>query len=342
MASGLLVGVGLAAAPAHGQGYGGTVSDMLVRGDSLLAQKRPNEAIVQFQEVRTLCPTPAETVSSLLGEARGRLSLGEQLQAAGLLEEAIGNFPDDPRVNDMLFLAGSARRQAGDNTGALSLLRRALDGSPTADILPAVKLSLAQAYRWHGEPDQMAEVLKHFETEHPGHPMLPRVLFLLGLAHHDMNDPGVAEMHYRRLIELHPNTRAALEAHFELGGVVADLGKRDEAIQLYERFAKLNPNSPVAAKALERAGDLTLFRDPKRSAQFYALAGVKAAANPRPPIADLAIGRWFTLKRTMAGLVSRTWVLVILVIAALSGLGGLVLLVRRLVRRRRTPERARA
>src|SRR2546425_7214440 len=35
---------------AHAQGFGGTVADHLVRGDSLLAQGKTAEAIVQFQE----------------------------------------------------------------------------------------------------------------------------------------------------------------------------------------------------------------------------------------------------------------------------------------------------
>src|SRR4029077_19354629 len=42
------------ATPLMAQGFGGTVSDILVRADSLLAQNRANEAIVQYQEARTL------------------------------------------------------------------------------------------------------------------------------------------------------------------------------------------------------------------------------------------------------------------------------------------------
>ena len=61
------------AEPALAQGYGGTVADIVVRGESLIAQKRYSEAVVQFQEARQLCPTSAEAVRSLQGEAQGRL-----------------------------------------------------------------------------------------------------------------------------------------------------------------------------------------------------------------------------------------------------------------------------
>src|SRR5213593_2802541 len=76
------------AAAVFAQGFGGTVSDHLVRGDSLLAQGKSAEAIVQFQEARTLCPTPAEIVAALQGEAQGHLMQNETLPAVGLLEEA--------------------------------------------------------------------------------------------------------------------------------------------------------------------------------------------------------------------------------------------------------------
>src|SRR5262245_4121578 len=63
----------LAATPASAQGFGGTVEDILARGDAYLQAQRANEAIAQFQEARTLCPTPGETVTALQGEARGRM-----------------------------------------------------------------------------------------------------------------------------------------------------------------------------------------------------------------------------------------------------------------------------
>ena len=78
----------IAGSPILAQGIGQSMEDYLVRGQTLLAHQRPNEAIVQFQEVRALCPNPFQMVTSLIGEARARLELNELLPAAGLLEEA--------------------------------------------------------------------------------------------------------------------------------------------------------------------------------------------------------------------------------------------------------------
>src|SRR3989442_3936653 len=83
---------------AYAQGFGGTVADHLVRGDSLLAQGKTAEAIVQFQEARTLCPTPTEIVAALQGEAHGRLRQDEALPAGGLLREGGARFPGHPRA----------------------------------------------------------------------------------------------------------------------------------------------------------------------------------------------------------------------------------------------------
>src|SRR5262245_42803554 len=69
----------LGAKPASAQGFGGTVEDILARGDSYLQAQRANEAIAQFQEARTLCPTPGEMVTALQGEARGRMQNKEFL-----------------------------------------------------------------------------------------------------------------------------------------------------------------------------------------------------------------------------------------------------------------------
>jgi tetratricopeptide (TPR) repeat protein len=335
----LVAWLALALCPAGGalaQGFGGTVTDMLVRGDSLLAQKRPNEAIVQYQEARTLCTTPAEMVQSLQGEARARIQLGQPLPAAGLMEEAVALSPDDPRAADLLFGAGQVRKSAGELDKAIDLMRRALEKSPTPDLLPLVKIQLAQALRMRSRPQEAVETLKDFETSFPDHKTLPNVLYMQSLINHDLERLEESEAGYRSLITRFPGTVAAIEAHFELGAVLADRGRRAEAAESYRKFVSFNPGSPLAAAALERAGDLLLLRSPKESIQLYALARVKEKANPRPPFADLGLSRWLPVKKTLAEALSRVWVLAVVAVAAL---GAAVLIGRYLVRRlRRHPD----
>ena len=310
----------LLAPAASAQGFGGTATDMLVRGDSLLGQGRPNEAIVQFQEARTLCPTPGESVHSLQGEAQARLALSELLPAAGLFEEAATDYPDDPRVPDLLYAAANVRYKAGETDKAIELWRRALLKSPTPDLVPAIKTRLAQALRFKGQQGQEEAVatLKDFDTVYPGSPLAPNALYTLAIVYHDLGRPKESETIYRALIKKYPGKAAAVEAVFELAQVVVELGRKADGAQLYRQYVTLNPASPEAAAALERAGDLLLFRAPKESAQLYAIAAVKAKTNPKPPIPTLGLSRWLPVKRLMAQALSRIWVLVLLGVAVLG------------------------
>lgn len=310
--------------PAAAQGYGGTVEDILARGDNLLRQQKPNEAIAQFQEARTLCATPAETVTSLQGEARARMTNREFLPAAGLLEEAAQRFPDDPRLADLLYMAGMSRSQGGDLEGAAKILRQALEKSPTPDLVPALRFWLARSLRLTGKPDEVVALLKDFEKEYPENQLIPRSLYYLGLAQHDSGKLADSETTYRHLIEAYPHTQDTAEAYFDLGQVLAELGKRDEAIQFLRTYANANPSSTVAARSMELAGDLSLFHAPQEAALYYGVAKVKSEVNPVPAQEDLQVSRWLGTKTKIARWLSDVRVLVALaaVVAGILGLLG--------------------
>jgi len=275
------------------QGFGGTVADHLVRGDSLLAQKKGAEAILQFQEARTLCAEPDEIVSALEGEARGHLLQDEMLPAVGLLEEAATRFPDDPRASNLLFQAGSVSQSAGEFDKAIDLYRRALARNPTADILPPLKLQLALALRMTGRAGEAIEVLKDFEKDFPDHGLLSTALYQLAIATHDLGTGNEdrakleeAVAIYRKLIEKFPGKPATIEAHFEMGLVLSELRQSAEGADYFTQYVSMNPTSAEAPAALEKAADLLLLRSPKQSAQLYALAQIKAKTNPKPTAAE--------------------------------------------------------
>jgi tetratricopeptide (TPR) repeat protein len=323
------------------QGYGGTVTDILVRGDSLLSQKRYEEAIVQFQEARTLCPTPGESVHSFQGEAEGQAANGALLPAAGLLEEAAGRFPEDPRVPDMLYQAATLRLKAGQAEESVALLRRALDAKPTPDVLPTLKFTLAQALRARGKPAEVVDLLKDFQKDFPDHPLLPAVLYTLAIAQHDVGNYARAQEIYLEILKRYagPNINQAYkEAHFELAAVLREEGRAREAADYYRRYVSLVPESPLAGAALERAGDCLLLRSPSQSAELYALARVKAAVNGAPPIPGLGLSRFIGAKQALAALLSRTWLVALLVLALVGAAAGIGL--RFLRRRAADPARA--
>ncbi|HZM70201.1 MAG TPA: tetratricopeptide repeat protein [Candidatus Cryosericum sp.] len=307
-----LAAVLASAAPAFAQGYGGTVEDILVRAESLLAQERVNESIVQFQEVRTLCPTPGEIVSSMQGEARAHIVIKEFLPAAGLLEEAAQRFPDDPRIADVLYMAGFARRQGGDLKGAIPLFEKALEHNPTPDVLPAIKYQLANTLRLTGQAGKAGPLVADFETEFPQHQLIPNALYTAAIAFHDSRELEKSETTYRHLIETYPRTQAALESLYELGVVLSERGKRSEAAEFFRRYSNGSPSSPVAARAMERAADMTFFHSPSEAALYYGVAQVKAQSNPMPTVPDLAVSRWLGAKLAIARALSQTWVLALL------------------------------
>jgi tetratricopeptide (TPR) repeat protein len=303
------------------QGFGGTVADLLTRGDALLAQGRPNEAIAQYQEARTLCPTPAEVVQSYQGEAQALLLLGKLLPAAALLEEAALEHPEDPRGADMLLAAGQASQRAAETDRAIRLFRAALGRAPRIDILPGLKFQLAQALRLRGEHREALELLQGFEEQFAGHAILPNALYTRAIIHHDVGELQESETLYRALIEQHPGTQAAVEAHFELAAVLADRRRDREAAALYRRYVALAPGSPVAAAALERAGDLLLLRSPRESLELYGLAEVKAGVNPKHALSELGLSRYIGTKKKVAAALSRAWVVAGLAALVVGGLG---------------------
>jgi tetratricopeptide (TPR) repeat protein len=319
----VLLGLVLLAGPSllFAQGYGGTVADMLTRGDAYLAQGRANEAVVQFQEARTLCPTPAEMVQSLQGEARALVALGRLLPAAALFEEAAQKYPEDPRGADLLVAAGQVSQRAGEVDRAIRLYRAALGRSPTIDLQPALKYQLAAVLRLRDEHQEALDLLKDFDTAYPDHPVLPNALYTRAIINHDIKRLRESEEQYRDLIARFPRTQAAVEAHFELAAVLADRGRDREAAGFYRTYVTLAPGSPVAAAALERAGDLLLLRAPGESAQLYGLAQVKAQANPKHPLPELGLGRYIGVKKNVAAALSRVWVVALLILAVAGGLG---------------------
>jgi len=340
----LAIVVALAApAPAVlAQGFGGTVADHLVRGDSLLAQKKANEAIVQFQEARSLCPTSDEIVSALEGEARGHLLQEEMLPAVGLLEEAATRFPDDPRASNLLFQAGAVSQNAHEYQKAVDLYRKSLALKPTADILPAVKLQLALSLRMIGRPTEAIDALKDFEKDFPDNALLPTALYQLAITTHDVGTGNRARLEeavaiYRRLIEKFPGRPAAIEAHFELGLILGELGRSSESADFFTQYVSMNPTSPEAPAALEKAADRLLLRSPKQSAQLYALALVKEKANQKPTDPTYALSRWLPAKRTLANALSSVWALVVLGVVALGLLAGVGLVVVRRLRKAPAP-----
>jgi tetratricopeptide (TPR) repeat protein len=171
-----------------------------------------------------------------------------------------------------------------------------------------------------GQPGAVIETLKGFEEANPDHPLLPNVLYTLAIAHHDLGDLDVSEEKYRNLIERFPGTPAAIEAHFELGWVLSESGRPRQAAQYFRQYVDLSPGSQFAPKALERAADLLLFRSPKESAELYALARVKERLNPKPRTEAMRLGSWMGTKATLAGILSRTWVLVIAAVVLLVAL----------------------
>jgi TolA-binding protein len=319
-----------AGAPAHAQGFGGTVDDILVRADALLAQDRANEAVVQYQEARTLCPTPAEIVTALRGEARAHMSMQEFLPAAGLLEEAAQKYPNDPRIADILYLAGVARRQGGDLVAAPPLLRKALEHDPTPDVKPGLTFELARALRMTGKAAEAAAVLKDFEGTFPQNQLIPNALYTLAIAQHDDRDLTGSETTYRHLIDAYPHTQAAAEAYYELGQVLSEQGgKGSEAADFFRRYANANPASPVAARSMERAADMAFFRSPEEAALLYGVAQMKAQTNPPPDTPDLQVTRWLGTKKAIARILSSVWMMAIVVVVLVLAGGAFVLLRRR-------------
>jgi len=132
------------------------------------------------------------------------LQLGEVGKARAVLEEAVGQSPDDPWLN--IYYARLAEMADGKTESAVNRLQQALDEDPT--ILEG-HLFLGEALESSEEIQSAADTLRTALERWPENPELHARLGLLSLR---LRDADTAELHLSRALSLTTDPRPDIQA----------------------------------------------------------------------------------------------------------------------------------
>jgi hypothetical protein len=114
-------------------------------------------------------PTPArEEARQLLERAQRQWRAGRMSDAAGLYEEILGRFPNDPRAGLAALELGRIRMDhLGDLPGAVASLERAARSAPGASFHEDALARLAQAYARLGRDGDCHRVRDAYRDRYP-------------------------------------------------------------------------------------------------------------------------------------------------------------------------------
>lgn len=140
-----------------------------------------------------------------------------------------------PKEFRWAYLLGMARTELGDQKGAASALREALELDATS---AAAQLRLADALFAAGQSEESAALYERLTRQSSP---LPQAHYGLGRVAMVRRDPAAAAGQYRRAIDLFPGYGAALYA---LGIVTRQMGEPAEAVEWLARAQPLQRSRP--------------------------------------------------------------------------------------------------
>ncbi|NOZ23361.1 MAG: tetratricopeptide repeat protein [Planctomycetes bacterium] len=213
-------------------------------GTALLVQKKPVEAIVQYQKAIQLNGDFAAAYSKL---AYAYTELGQMEKAIACYRRALEINPDLAEARTNL---GAALLRKGWVEEAISHYRTNVEMNPTD---PTAHFSLGCALAEAGKLDEAIACYSEALRLKPDYVHAHNNLGGVWLA---KKNAAKAIEHYRAALRIQPSDEWA---HFNLGRALAIQGKDNEAIAEYNKAIQLDPRDPQAhydlAALLARQGD---------------------------------------------------------------------------------------
>jgi tetratricopeptide (TPR) repeat protein len=237
-------------------------------------QEHYNEAITHYRKALAVIP-------SMPGL---RLNLGLALFKAGKMKEAVATFlpilkdlpPDSQEGLRVTTLIGLARYGAGDYTGAVPFLKKAVAADP--QNLP-FRLTLAQSCLWSKQYQCVLDVYREIVSLNENS---AEADMLAGQALDEMKDrPGAIEQ-FRAAVQADPKMP---DVHFGLGYLLWAQLKFDEAAKELEAELANNPNH---AQALTHLADCHIQMNNPQAA--LPLLEKAVGLDPRIELAHLDLG----------------------------------------------------
>ncbi|MEW6359463.1 MAG: tetratricopeptide repeat protein [Planctomycetota bacterium] len=213
-------------------------------GTAFLLQKRPSEAVAQYQKAIQLNADFAEAHSKL---AYAYAELGQADKAVTSYRRALEINPDLPEARTNL---GATLLRKGQVEEAIAQYRNNVDFNPT-DARAHFSLGYALA-----EAGRLDEAIANYSEALRLKPDYVQARNNLGSVYMARDEAGKAVEEYRTALRIKPDDALA---HFNLGRALATQGKDEEAMGHYRKAIRLEPNDPQAyydlAALLARRGD---------------------------------------------------------------------------------------
>ena len=205
-------------------------------------------------------PDSPRVPDMILWLAKSDFNRGEYEAAAQGFRTFAERWPDDPRVPNARFLAARAAYQAGDYAHAIELVAALAETAPQADILPDARFLQAEALIELARFGEAAELLSRLIRHSPDAPWVGEAHGLLGdcLRITATNDPARYELAYK-------NYRAALDRLNDGRDPDAAARYAYQIGRVYEKQERLDLAVKQYYALLYAAADLT--------AQAYAAEG---------------------------------------------------------------------
>jgi tetratricopeptide (TPR) repeat protein len=204
------------------------------------------------------------------------LAQTRERDAIPCLRAAAAASPNDTQI---LWAAGQASYQAGDQKRAIDYAERAIAVDPLA---PEPYLLLARCYDHHGTANLSIANLKSYLERSgnpaPGYSLLGRVYFRQG-------DRDRAQQWLQRAVEAEPNNAESWVALGRLYFERFNATQAEEGIRCYEKALAIDANNQTAHQYL---GHALLDRQQYEAAIPHLRASLQNAPDPGPQYYDLS------------------------------------------------------
>ena len=206
----------------------------LIRGQSLLALKKPAEAAAAFARVVNDHPDHAKAAeaSALLVESLYRE--GKYKEAMEAFAKSQSRWPDHALRLRIEYFNGLAAMEVEDFAGAAKSLEFVAKGDTKKEFGEQTGVLLAQALHRSGQTDR---ALKQYESaiKNSEGDALAEALYGLATLHLAKQDAKNAAKYFDQLLEKFPDHRLAANAQLHRARLSFDAGDFDSALALFEK-----------------------------------------------------------------------------------------------------------
>ena len=196
-------------------------------GEIRFLQSHFKEALEILNPLRSASLKDADYFN-LVGMCLG--GLNQLSEAAQAVITAITLAPQRP---DLYFNLAGLYQKAGDNRGAIEVLKRALSKGM---VTPEIQFALGLSYYNLGN---LSAANASFGKAVKMRPEFGKAYFYVARCSNRLGNTTEAVASYRKSIALNPND---FLAYLELGEILLSLQENTEGVQLMEKAVRLNPN----------------------------------------------------------------------------------------------------